>query len=146
MPTNDASNGFPGQTLRDEFKVMNAHLPRKQRSLTELLKEKHPHVMCKDGRVHFFKRKELEDLSQMLDKTEQDVLLLPIILEVTSDQGGVTIRSKTGTEAKVFSKSLGMPVVCKQGVITIFSPQLSVVRRSLKTTTQYVFLIRNLNQ
>jgi len=66
-------------------------------------------------------------------------LLLPIIIEVGSFEGGMTVRSKTGTEAKVFSKILEMPITCTSDMITIFRPQLQVLRKVLKTTTQYVF-------
>jgi uncharacterized protein (UPF0216 family) len=59
---------------------------------------------------------------------------------VSLDQEGITIRSREGIEAKIFSKILRMPVVHKENLITIFRPQLSVVREVLKTTTQYVFV------
>ncbi len=143
MPTDQFPDGFVAGYLKDEFKALNAQIPRKRKSLTELLKEEHPHVVCNDGSAHFFKKKELEYLSQMLYENEQTSLLLPIIIEITSDQGRVTIRSKEETEAKIFSKILGMNVVCKDGLITIFRPQLNVVRKVLKTTTQYVFLFKN---
>lgn len=57
----------------------DAHLPHNQISLTELLKEKYPRVSCNDGSNHFFKRKELDYLSQMLNNYEQRVLRLPVI-------------------------------------------------------------------
>ncbi|MDO9530135.1 MAG: DUF61 family protein [Syntrophales bacterium] len=143
MPTDQFPDGFVAGYLKDEFKALNAQIPRKRKSLTELLKEEHPHVVCNDGSAHFFKKKELEYLSQMLYENEQTSLLLPIIIEITSDQGWVTVRSKGETEAKIFSKILDMNVVCKDGLITIFRPQLNIVRKVLKTTTQYVFLFKN---
>lgn len=143
MPTDQYSNEFVEGYLKDEFKVLNAQIPRKRKSLTELLKEEHPHVVCNDGSAHFFKRKELEHLSRMLYEDEQKSLLLPIIIEIISDQNWVTVRSRGEAEAKVFSKILDMNVVCKDGMITIFRPQLTIVRKVLKTTTQYVFLFEN---
>ncbi|MBE9546435.1 MAG: DUF61 family protein [Proteobacteria bacterium] len=139
MPTDNSSDVFIAGYLKDELKVLNAHLPRKRKSLTELLKEEHPYVICNDGNAHFFKKKELEYLSKMLDYDEQDSLLLPIIMEVTPDQSWVTIRSKGGVEAKIFSKILGITVVSKHNITTIFKSQMSVVRKALKTATQYVF-------
>jgi hypothetical protein len=133
-------DNFAGR-LKGEFRVLNAHLPHKRRSLTELLKEEHPHVTCNDGSNHFFKRKELDYLSQILDKNERDSLLLPLIIEVSPDKNWVIIRSKKGIEAKIFSKVLGMFVVCKQNMITIGKSQLMIVRKVLRTTTQYVFFL-----
>ena len=125
--------------LKDDLKTLNAHLPRKRKTLIELLEEKHPHVECGDGNTHFFKKKELEHLEEILNNSEKQMLLLPIIMEVGSVEGGVTVRSKTGTEAKIFSKILGMPIACTSDMIIIFRPQLQVLRKVLKTTTQYVF-------
>lgn len=143
MLTDQSSNGFITGYLKDEFKVLNAQIPRKRKSLNELLKEENPHVVCNDGSAHFFKRKELEYLSQILYEDEQNSLLLPIIIEIISDQNWVTVRSKGEAEAKIFSKILDMTVVCKDGEITLFRPHLTIVRKVLKTTTQYVFLFKN---
>jgi uncharacterized protein (UPF0216 family) len=140
MLTDRSSDDWISRYLRDEFKTFNAQLPRKRKVLTELLKEDHPHVICHDGSAHFFRREELGYLSELLDQEEQRSLWLPILFEVSLDQEGITIRSKEGIEAKIFSKILRMPVVHTEDLITIFRPQLSVVRKVLKTTTQYVFV------
>jgi uncharacterized protein (UPF0216 family) len=140
MLTDRSSDDWISRYLKDEFKTFNAQLPRKRKVLAELLKEDDPHVIGHDGSAHFFRRKELESLSKLLDQEEARSLWLPILLEVSLDQEGITIRSREGIEAKIFSKILGMPVVHKENLITIFKPQLSVLRKVLKTTTQYVFV------
>jgi uncharacterized protein (UPF0216 family) len=141
MLTDRSSEDWISRYLKDEFKTFNAHLPRRQKVLTELLKEDHPHVIGHDGNAHFFRRKELEYLSKLLDQEEARSLWLPILLEASLDQEGITIRSREGIEAKIFSKILCIPVVHKENLITIFRPQLSAVRKMMKTTTQYVFVI-----
>jgi len=128
-------------SLKGDLKTLNAHLPRRRKSLSELLEEKCPHIECGDGSTHYFKKKELEYLIEILNNEEKQTLLLPIIIEVGSNKGNLTVKSKTGTEAKIFSKILGMPITCKLNVITIFRPQLTVLRKVLKTTTQYAFTI-----
>jgi uncharacterized protein (UPF0216 family) len=141
MLTDPSSDDRISRYLKDEFKTFNAQLPRKRKVLADLLKEAHPHVVGHDGSAHFFRRKELESLSKLLDQEEErSSLWLPILLEVSLDQGGITIRSSEGVEAKIFSQILRMPVVHKENLITIFRPQLSLVRKVLKTTTQYVFV------
>jgi len=125
--------------LKNDLKTLNAHLPRRRKLLSELLEEKHPHVECGDGNTDFFKKKELEYLAGMLNDSEKQTLMLPIIIEVGSAEGNMTVKSKTGTEAKVFSKILDMPIPCTADIITIFRPQLNVLRKVLKTTTQYIF-------
>jgi len=111
----------------------------RRKTLSELLEEKHPHVECGDGSTHALRKKELEYLAQMVDNEDKEALLLPIIIEVGSGEGRLVVRSKTGTEAKIFSRILEMPISYRSDMITIFKPQLQVLRRVLKTTTQYVF-------
>jgi uncharacterized protein (UPF0216 family) len=140
MLTDPSYDDWISRYLRDELKTFNAHLPRKRKVLSELLEEDHPYVIGHDGSAHFFKRKELESLSKLLDQEEAHSLWLPILLEVRLDQEGITIRSRKGIEAKIFSKILRMPVVHTEDFITIFRPQLILLRKVLRTTTQYVFV------
>ncbi len=125
--------------LTGDMKTLNAHLPRRRKTLSELLEEERPHVECGDGSTHVFRKKELEYLAQMVDNEDKETLLLPIVIAVGSGEGRLVVRSKTGTEAKIFSRILEMPITCRSDMITIFKPQLQVLRRMLKTTTQYVF-------
>ena len=127
------------QCLRSELRLVNAGLPRNQKLLSGLLREEYPHVMCSDGSTHFFKRKELEYLSSMIDTNEQEALLLPMIIELEGHQAEAALICQGEIEEKVTSKVLNMPVTCKQGRIRIYRPQLALLRKMLKTTTQYVF-------
>ena len=125
--------------LTGDMKTLNAHLPRRRKTLSELLEEERPHVECGDGSTHVFRKKELEYLAQVVDNEDRETLLLPIVIAVGSGEGRLVVRSKTGTEAKIFSRILEMPITYRSDMITIFKPQLQVLRRMLKTTTQYVF-------
>lgn len=107
--------------------------------MRELLEEENPHVACGDGSRHIFKKKELEYLARIVENESEEIFYLPIIIEVGSREDRVVVRSKTGIEAKLFSRILEMPIACKSETITLFKPQLQVLRRVLKTTTQYVF-------
>jgi hypothetical protein len=127
------------ESLKNELKVVNAHLPAKQKALSELLREEYPHVVCQDGSTHLFSRKELQYLAGLLDNDEQKVLKLPIMIEVSAGEGEMAVLSPGETEAKVISRVLDMPVGPRQKKITIYRPQLAVIRKLLRTTTQYVF-------
>ncbi|MDH5363594.1 MAG: DUF61 family protein [Dehalococcoidia bacterium] len=127
------------ECLRGELRVVNAGLPRSQKQLSALLLEEYPHVICSDGSTHFFKRRELEYLASMINTDEQEALLLPMLIELGSNQAEAAIICQTDVEEKVISKTLSMPTTPKQGRITIYKPQLALLRKRLKTTTQYVF-------
>jgi len=127
------------ECLSGELRVVNAGLPRNQKTLTDLLQEEYPQVACSDGSVHFFKRKELECLANILDTDEQEALLLPMLIELTGNETQATIICGGGEERKVVSKILDMPITCEKGRIMLYKPQLALLRKELKTTTQYVF-------
>jgi len=128
-----------------EFRVLNAHLPRLLKSLAELIKEEHPSVLLNDGSAHFFKKKELEYLSGILTAQEQELLKLPILIEIAPGQSEIGLPAGSQSiEAKVLSQILGMPVVDDKGNISMYKSQLSEIRARLKTTTQYMFSARGL--
>ena len=127
------------ECLRGELRVLNAHLPCEQKPLSDLLGEEYPNVVCNDGSTHLFKRKELEYLASMLDTDEQEALLLPMLIEVNPGQGEMAIICRGKAEEKVISKILNMPVTTKQERIMLYKPQLALIRKPLKTTTQYLF-------
>jgi len=129
--------------LTGELRLVNVGLPRTRKTLSHLLREDYPQVICNDGSTHFFKRNELEYLASILDNDEQEALLLPILIEIGVSQGEAVILALSGLEGKlemkVASKVLDMPVTCDQGKIRIYKSQLALLRRKLKTATVYVF-------
>lgn len=127
------------ECLKGEFRVVNAHLPSKQKPLSDLLTEEYPHVVCRDGSTHLFKRRELRYLADLIDADEQKALLLPMLLEVNAGQGEVAVICQGEVEGKVISRILGMPVTSRQKKIVLYKPQLALVRKLLRTTTQYLF-------
>ena len=133
------------ECLRGELRVLNAYLPCGQKTLSDLLGEEYPNVVCNDGSTHLFKRKELKYLASMLDADEQEALLLPMLIEVNSGQGEMAIICQGAVEEKVISKILDMPVTPKQKRIVIYKPQLALIRKPLKTTTQYLFSPKSLD-
>ncbi len=127
------------ESLKSELRVINAHLPTKPKSLSDLLGEEYPHVVCKDGSTHLFRRKELKYLASLIGASEQKALLLPMLIEISSGQGEIAVVCPGEVEAKVIAKVLDMAVSPRQRKITIYKPQLAVIRKLLRTTTQYIF-------
>lgn len=127
------------ECLKGELRLVNAGLPRSQKPLSVLLHEEHPLVVCSDNSTHFFKRRELEYLATMINAEEQEALPLPILIELGANQAEAAIICQGGVEGKVISKILNMSTTLEQGRIRIYKPQLALLRKTLKTTTQYVF-------
>ena len=127
------------ECLKGELRVVNTGLPQSQRPLSTLLHEKHPRVICTDSSIHLFKRKELEYLASLINIDEQEALLLPLLIQLGTSETEAVIICQTGVEEKIISKILDMTITPKQGRITIYKPQLALIRKKLKTTTQYIF-------
>ena len=132
------------ECLKGELRVLNAHLPCKQKLLSDLLGEEYPHIVCNDGSTHLFKSKELGYLAGILETNEQKALLLPMLIEVNSDQSEMAIICRGEVEKKVISKILEMPIVPEQNKFMIYKPQLALIRKLLRTTTQYLFSAKSL--
>lgn len=129
------------ESLKGELRVLNAYLPREVKSLSSLLQEKYPHVVCSDGSIHLFKKKELDYLASLIDIKEHEALLLPIFIEISSDDE-MRVKCSTEVEQEVISRILDMPITSKAKGITIYRRQLALLRKVLKTTTQYIFSTR----
>ena len=128
-----------------EFRVLNAHLPRLRKSLAELLKEEHPCVLLNDGGAHFFKKKELQYLAGILSVNDQELLKLPILIEIIPGQVEIgLLAGGQSIEAKVLSQVIGMPVTDEKGNVGMYKSQLSEIRAKLRTTTQYMFSSKGL--
>lgn len=124
----------------EELKLANRHLPRHRKSLSELLREEDPHVLCMDGTFHYFRRSELQLLAKHTPEDLWDALKLPIIIEIgdviSRDVAGV-IRDKIA--AQVVAKILNIPY-SGHGPLILYRPQIAELRSKLETATQYAFI------
>ena len=132
-------NAILQEALKDELRLLNAHLPRERRTLFDALHDSHPHVVCSDGSAHMFKKKELRYLADMLGPEEQHELLLPILIKIHAGDNEMTILCRGDVERKVIVNILDMPLTATETGVTIYKQQLGVLRKKLRTTTQYIF-------
>ncbi|MBN1152677.1 MAG: DUF61 family protein [Dehalococcoidia bacterium] len=129
--------------LSGEMRLVNSGLPRERRALSELLEANQPSIGCSDGSQHLFKRAELKLLSDILDDDERKSLLLPILIEMCGDESEAIVLCPSDVERKVVSYVVGMDLTCdRPGRLRLYRPQLSLLRKKLKTTTQYAFSAR----
>jgi uncharacterized protein (UPF0216 family) len=127
------------ESVKYELRVINSQLPSAQKSLDVLLDEEIPSITLSDGSLHLFKKKELKYLSEIADSSLWNNLLLPVIIEVNPGEDEYSIICRGEVEEKVFSAILGMPVTKRHHRIVIYKSQLAIIRKVLKTTTQYLF-------
>ena len=127
------------ESVKHELRVLNSQLPSAQKSLEVLLDEEIPSITLDDGNLHLFKKKELKYLSEITDSSMWNNLHLPVIIEVNPGEDDYSIVCRGEVEEIIFSAILGMPVKTGHHRIVIYKHQLTVIRKILKTTTQYLF-------
>lgn len=125
------------------LQTLNRHLPKKRKTLRELLEEDKPGVAAMDGSTHVFDKKELEKLASMLEDWEHDKLRLPIYLEMSSSMERGAIKISGRIECRIIGRLLhgeeaGME---EKDSTVIYYPHLKKIRKELPTTTQYMFTV-----
>jgi len=125
--------------LKKQILNLNRHIPRQRKPVSELIREDRPHVVGVDGSRHRFKRKELELVTSMLSDSEQNILKLPIYIEMDTLASGARVTGKL--ETKIMCKILKREE-CPSDEIFIYRPEMRLIRQKLPTVTQYMFLVR----
>jgi uncharacterized protein (UPF0216 family) len=124
--------------LKKQIMVLNRHLPRRRKTLKELLEEDRPHVLGNDGTRHRFKKKELEKIASFLSPDKWGQLKLPLYIEISSEMSDSRIKGKL--ECLVVCRILEKEDCGEE--IYIYRADVKVVRRELPTTSQYIFLVK----
>ena len=128
--------------LKKQIQNLNRHLPKGRVSLSALLEQEKPRVENQDGSTHRFKRKELEDLADLVPEEKHADLRLPIIIRISPGLGRGTAKVSGKIEKEVFEKILGKEHdEEEENELLIYRPEMREIRKRLPTTTQYAFLI-----
>ncbi|MEN6330316.1 MAG: DUF61 family protein [Methanobacteriaceae archaeon] len=125
--------------LKKQILSLNRHIPRQRKVVSELRSEDKPHVVGVDGSRHRFKRNELELIVSMLSDSEQDILKLPIYIEMDTMASGARVAGKL--ETRILCEILNREE-CPSDEIFIYRPEMKLIRQKLPTVTQYMFLVR----
>ena len=94
--------------ITEELRVANKHLPLRRKSLEELLSEDVPHVVCRDGSVHLFKKHELKEFSKYVESEARSRLNLPIILTIRPGVSETIIQIEDVQAVDVLMRVLGI--------------------------------------
>ena len=124
--------------LQAELRIANKHLPMARKSLAQLLREELPHVLCRDGTVHVFRRSELQKLRSYVSDEEAEKLMLPIVIQVRADMETLTGFVEDELEARVIRRILGLaPQLSeKDSKLFLYKPQIYELRSEFSTVFQ----------
>ncbi len=125
--------------LTKELQILNRHLAVTKRDLESLSREERPRIPLRDGSTHSIRREELKRIRETLPEEYHRRLLLPIYIELGSDQYGEgTVRISGRAEALLISRLLGKEEP-EEDHLFLYKPEIRELRRHLPTTTQYLF-------
>ncbi|MGZ7209924.1 MAG: DUF61 family protein [Methanobacterium sp.] len=127
-----------GNILKKQVISLNRHLPKRRKSLEELLKEEKPHIIGVDGTRHRFRNSVLKKIADLIEESEYKKLKLPIYIEIESMTSGAKVTGRLETEiaCEILNKES-----CKNEVF-IYRPEIKALRSVFPTATQYIFLVK----
>ncbi len=117
-----------------ELRFANRHLPTARKTLSQLLSEEYPHVICRDGSIHMFKRSELRELIRYVSSEEAERLVLPIIIRVDTDLEPLTGFIDDELSAKIVAKILNIEY--NKIPLILYKPQIAILREKFSTVFQ----------
>ena len=123
--------------LAEELRIANKHLPVQRRSLKELLSMEYPHVVLRDGSIHFFRKRELLELAKYVTDTEAERLMLPIVVVMRPDLGEGTAVIQDEVGAIVVARILGIE---PRSPLYIYRPHVARLRELFDTVVQVAIL------
>ncbi len=125
--------------LEKLLQTLNKHVPSKRSFLSDMLNEKNPGYVGKDGNHYHFKREELETIANLLDERERGKLRLPIYIASDTSYSGGAWKVRGNLEVKVISHLIDREPEFEDEM-RLFFPHLSDLRVILPTTTTVLFL------
>jgi uncharacterized protein (UPF0216 family) len=128
---------FIDALLRDDMKRLNSHLPKRRRTLKELLRDPAPQVLAASGDLIRMKKPELEELSHSLPTEADTRVRLPIVLLRRRDlgPGAFTVMGDRYEEYAMlllvgsFQGSFEQFSEQKPDLVVLFKPEISLLMR-----------------
>lgn len=119
---------------------LNKHLPRERKSLCDLLSEERPSIQSKDGSTHRIRRDELEMIAELVPKDRQKKIYLPILIEICPEFGRGAAKIRGSMYCLLVMELLEKEWKGEDEII-IYRPDVSRLRKSLPTASQYAFFM-----
>lgn len=126
--------------LAKMIESVNRHIPAVTRTLEEMLNEKDPTILAKDGNEYYIEKKELEFIAQHVDELERKKFRIPIILEMCELGGERVIFVRDKLHIDFIKKAFGYDRIVNDNLM-LYLYELPAIRRKLRTATQVMFRV-----
>jgi len=128
------------RALAKMMEAVNKHLPRKSRTLAEMLKERYPTIVARDGNEYLIERKELEFIAKYVDEEDWEKFRIPILLEMCDIGGNVLVYVKDKLHAEFIKKAFGYDRFVEDKLV-LHMHEIAPIRRKLRTASQVMFTV-----
>jgi len=129
---------FDESTLARMVDAVNKHLPKRSKTLAELLNERYPTITARDGNEYLIEKKELEFISRYVDDPED--FKIPIILEMCDVGGSTLVYVRDKRHAEFIKRAFGFDRFVND-VLVLHLHEMSPIRGKLRTASQVFFRV-----
>lgn len=126
--------------LAKMIESVNRHIAAVSRSLEELLKEKDPTILAKDGNEYYVEPKELEFIASFVEEEERKRFKIPIILEMCDIGGERVVFVRDRAHIEFIKKAFGFDRIVNNNLL-LYPYELPAIRRKLRTASQIMFRV-----
>lgn len=126
--------------LAKMIESVNKHMPAVTKSLEEMLREKDPTILAKDGNEYYIEKKELEFIAQYVDELERKRFRIPVILEMCEIGGERVVFVRDSLHIDFIKKAFGFDRIVNESLM-LYLYELPQIRRKLRTATQIMFRV-----
>ncbi|HEX9908575.1 MAG TPA: DUF61 family protein [Thermoplasmata archaeon] len=119
---------------------MNSQIPSKRDKLSNLLRSQEPHYFGRNGARYEISRDELTTIERLLKQAGHRDIRLPIILFADASQSQSVWRVEGEEECAVVLQVLDREAAESRTTLFLYAPHLSLIRRTLPTTTACMFV------
>ncbi|MEM0331092.1 MAG: DUF61 family protein [Archaeoglobaceae archaeon] len=116
--------------LAKMIESVNKHMPAVTRNLEEMLNEKDPTILAKDGNEYYIEKKELEFIAQHVDELERKKFRIPIILEMCEIGGERVIFVRDKLHIDFIKKAFGYDRMVNDNLM-LYLYELPAIRRQV---------------
>ncbi|MCS7144461.1 MAG: DUF61 family protein [Archaeoglobaceae archaeon] len=126
--------------LAKMIESVNKHMPVAMKNLEDMLNEKDPTILAKDGNEYYLEKRELEFIAEHFDELERKKFKIPIILEMCEIGGERVVFVRDKLHIDFIKKAFGYDRLVN-GNLMLYLYELPAIRRKLRTTTQVMFRV-----
>lgn len=126
--------------LAKMIESVNRHMPAVTKSLEELLNEKDPTILAKDGNEYYIEVEELRFIANYLEEEDRKRFKIPVILEMCEIGSERVVFVRDKLHAEFIKKAFGFDRIVNNNLM-LYPYELPVIRRKLKTASQVMFRV-----